>query len=94
MEHCPNCGGELKIIVAILEQPVIEKILTHLGFQARALPGASSGLTSPNPDRSGDPATRAAGVGYVRGFSGSFLAGADDGHAGAQRHQRCITAVD
>ena len=34
MEHCPNCGGELKIIAAILEQPVIEKILTHLGLQA------------------------------------------------------------
>ena len=38
MEHCPNCGGELKIIAAILEQPVIEKILTHLGLQARAPP--------------------------------------------------------
>jgi len=36
MAHCPNCGGELKIIAAILEQPVIEKILTHLGLQARA----------------------------------------------------------
>ena len=36
MEHCPNCGGELKIIAAILEQPVIEKIFTHLGLQARA----------------------------------------------------------
>ena len=34
MEHCPNCGGELKIIAAILEQPIIEKILTHLGLQA------------------------------------------------------------
>ncbi len=32
LEHCPNCGGELKIIAAILEQPVIEKILTHLGL--------------------------------------------------------------
>ena len=40
MEHCPNCGGELKIIAAILEQPVIEKILTHQGLQARAPPGA------------------------------------------------------
>jgi len=57
MAHCPNCGGELKIIAAIMEvlpdsngpedhlcldharasvpwQPVIEKILTHLGQQA------------------------------------------------------------
>ena len=40
MEHCPNCGGELKIIAAILEQPVIEKIFTHLGLQARAPPRA------------------------------------------------------
>ena len=23
LEHCPNCGGELKIIAATLEQPVI-----------------------------------------------------------------------
>jgi len=35
LEHCPNCGGEMKIIAAILERPVIEKILTHLGLQAR-----------------------------------------------------------
>ena len=40
MEHCPNCGGQLKIIAAVLEQPVIEKILTHLGLQARAPPRA------------------------------------------------------
>ena len=40
LEHCPNCGGELKIIAAILEQPVIAKILTHLGLQARAPPRA------------------------------------------------------
>jgi Putative transposase len=33
-EHCPNCGGELKIIAAILKQPVIEKILMHLGLRA------------------------------------------------------------
>ena len=40
MEHCPNCGGELKIIAAIPEQPVIEKILTHLGLHAGAPPRA------------------------------------------------------
>ena len=40
LEHCPNCGGELKIIAAILEASVIERILTHLGLQARAPPRA------------------------------------------------------
>ena len=40
LQHCPNCGGELKIIAAIQEPPVIEKILTHLGLQARAPPRA------------------------------------------------------
>jgi hypothetical protein len=30
MEHCPNCGGDLKII------------LTHLGLQARAPPRAAA----------------------------------------------------
>ncbi|MFO1112272.1 MAG: hypothetical protein U1E61_24175 [Bradyrhizobium sp.] len=39
MEHCPNCGGgELKIIAAILERPVIEKISTHLGLNPRHRP--------------------------------------------------------
>ncbi len=42
LEHCPNCGGELKIIVATLEQPVIEKIPTQLGLQARAPPLAQA----------------------------------------------------
>jgi hypothetical protein len=81
MQHCPHCGGELKIIAAILEQPVIEKILTHLGKAgagtasgASAWPGAASGLTLPNCDRSGDPATRAAGVDCVRGFPGPMEA--------------------
>ncbi|HYN62237.1 MAG TPA: hypothetical protein VET87_22275 [Rubrivivax sp.] len=40
LAHCPNCGGELKIIVAVLEQPVIKKVLARLGLQARAPPRA------------------------------------------------------
>jgi hypothetical protein len=38
MEHCPQCGGTLKIIAAIEHPPVIAKILTHLGLPARAVP--------------------------------------------------------
>jgi hypothetical protein len=40
LEHCPNYGGELKVIAAILERPAIEKILTHLGLEARVSPHA------------------------------------------------------
>lgn len=36
LEHCPDCGGALKIIAAILDARVTERILTHLGLQARA----------------------------------------------------------
>jgi len=40
LKHSPNCGGQLKIIAAILEGPVIEPILKlkHLGLDARAPP--------------------------------------------------------
>ena len=38
-EYCPNCGaGELKIIAVILQRPVIEKILTHLGLDPQPPP--------------------------------------------------------
>ena len=63
------------IIADIPGQPVIEKIRTHLGPQARAPPRATargqatSGLTLRNREHSGDPATRAAGAGWVRGFA-------------------------
>ena len=59
MQNCPNCGAEeLKIIAAILERPVIEKILTRLGLdpqppprgrarrhRTRANPGIKGGRT-------------------------------------------------
>jgi hypothetical protein len=40
IEHCPNCGGALKIIAAIEDPPVIVKILSHLGLPTRAPPRA------------------------------------------------------
>ena len=39
--HCPNCGSELKIIAAVLKQPVIGEIVSHLALQARAPPRLS-----------------------------------------------------
>ena len=48
MHTCPNCGsGELKIVAAILERPVIEKILAHLGLDPQPPPRGPKG-------RSGD----------------------------------------
>jgi hypothetical protein len=39
MQHCPNCGaGGLNVIAAILERPVIEKILTHQGLDPQPPP--------------------------------------------------------
>ena len=38
LEHCPQCGGEFRIIAAIEEPAVIAKILAHLGLPARAPP--------------------------------------------------------
>ena len=39
MQHCPNCGGgELKIMAAILEGPVIQKILDNLGLDLQPPP--------------------------------------------------------
>ncbi len=40
MEHCPNCGGTLTILAAIVDPTVIAKILAHLGLPIRAPPRA------------------------------------------------------
>ena len=38
LEHCPHCGGTLKILAAIEDPALIVAILTHLGLPARAPP--------------------------------------------------------
>jgi len=38
LEHCPQCGGEFRIIAAIEEPAVIVRILTPPGLPARAPP--------------------------------------------------------
>ena len=35
MEGCPRCGGEFKVIAAIIEAGAIRKILTHLDLPFR-----------------------------------------------------------
>ncbi len=40
LTHCPHCGGELRIIAAIVQRKAIEKILNHLGLEAQPPPRA------------------------------------------------------
>jgi hypothetical protein len=47
IEHCPHCGGALKIIAATLESGAITKILDHLGFSSRAPPRAPAQIFDP-----------------------------------------------
>jgi hypothetical protein len=75
MEHCSSSGGGFYIISAILEAPVIERILMRLGPQARAAPRAPArgqvlqgGVTLPSRDRPGDLTHMAGGVVCVPGF--------------------------
>ena len=42
LEHCPQWGGEFKLIAAIEEPAVIVRILTHLGLPARAPPRSAA----------------------------------------------------
>ena len=48
IEHCSNCRpGELKIIAAILERPVIQKVLDHLRLDP--LPPSRGRAHEPGP---------------------------------------------
>jgi hypothetical protein len=77
LEHCPNCGGVMKIIAALLDAPVIEKILTHLGLQGpgaatgpRAWTGPAGRLSAVNHRRLSDLTPRVVGIACVQGFAG------------------------
>jgi len=80
LENCPNCGGQLKIIAAIMKQPVIEKMFAHLGLQAdcerMTAPARGSQLQAARPPLS--IATRAAPSAGLRGPATSELRGAAD----------------
>jgi hypothetical protein len=53
MEHCPQCGGPLKIIATIEHPPVIAEILTHLPcpleHRPEQRPGPSIDSNWPDP---------------------------------------------
>jgi hypothetical protein len=38
MEHCPHCGGSMRVIAAIVERAQIQKILNHLGLDPQPPP--------------------------------------------------------
>jgi hypothetical protein len=40
LSPCPNCGGELRVVAAILQRQAIEKILNHLGLDLQPPPPA------------------------------------------------------
>jgi len=98
MAHCPHCGSQLKIIAAIMEHSVIEKILTHLGLQAEvveivvAAPGASpwvataSGLRSSSQHVSSGPVSRAAGIGCAKASQSRGSAPHCQGKLGVGHH--------
>jgi hypothetical protein len=51
MEKCAQCGGRVRIIAAIEDPEVIEKILRHLGLEERER-SASEALPSRTPKSS------------------------------------------
>ena len=57
LEHCPQCGGDFKIIAVIEEPALIVKILTHLGLPARAPPRSPARPSASKSAPRGDAAT-------------------------------------
>ena len=99
VEHCPNCGGKLEIIAAILKRPVIHKMLTHLGLQVRAAPRSAArgqALQSARPllihHCSGGSARGAAGVGCARVDAGPMEAAGRRGATCKRRPEGRLSA--
>ena len=53
LEHCPQCGGALKIIAAIEDPPVIARLLAHLSFPTRHHRARANGPSAAKSARSG-----------------------------------------
>ena len=88
LEHCSNCGGELEILEGILEQPVTEEILTHLGLPARApsSPGPAPGARRcKRPDRSQPPSIQRTSTKVRRDSCVRGERGQSDPNIGAHR---------
>lgn len=47
IEHCPHCGGALKVITAMLAKDAITKIKGHLGLFFREQPRAFAQVFDP-----------------------------------------------
>jgi hypothetical protein len=69
LEHCPHCGGTLKILAAIEDPAVIVAILTHLGLPAqRSAASPSAGLAAVPAGLSATPRADAIGRGRCAGI--------------------------
>ncbi len=94
MQHCPNCGAaELKIIAAILDRPVIEKILTQLGPQPQTAASKCCRATlraGPNGQRCHALAARTSRPGRSRPGRRAFAAAFEI----SMRRQRANCPID
>ena len=60
MEHCPNCGGDSKIIAAILAAPDIQRILEQPGLPTLGGSGGTPPMRTPGVLRLDGPSFKRA----------------------------------
>lgn len=86
---CPTCGQPMRIIAFILERPVIEQILGHMGEPTTcsdpAPSGTSSGLTGPAAPAGGDGIRPGSGACGMAGHGSN--GGLDGRHLGVNHRK-------